>query len=226
MAEETGECPHCGKGVGFEVHEDDSVYMPDVLPRSSSAGALKKIHYSMRTKHCPLCQKLIIDLWPPIGGRRQIYPKRRIREPPAEVTNKEIRRDYTEADETAETSVRGAAALARRALQGALREQGFTHPSKKLYREIEVAEASPRLTAELVEKLQFLKDVGNDGAHPNYDYAGEIIDVQPNELEMLMETLGEFFDVFYVRPARHKKTMEERRARVGTPAAAEKPDKK
>src|SRR6202140_3388964 len=196
MADNTGECPHCGVGVQFVVHLLDKGLMPHPLSSSHTSGALEQLNkYSLVTKHCPLCRKPIIylsqpSIGPPPDGRPayyaiQIYPQRVTREPPVEVENKEIRQDYTEAAATAQTSLRGAAALARRALQGALREKGFTHSSNKLYKEIEIAAASPSMPTELVEKLHFLRDVGNDGAHPNFDDAGETIDVEPGDFALL-----------------------------------------
>jgi hypothetical protein len=136
-----------------------------------------------------------------------IHPGRRIREAPAEVEDKEIRKDYSEACATRDTSLRGAAALARRALQVALRAKGFTHSSNRLEKEIEEAAKSPEAPSSLRDKLHFVRKVGNDGAHPNLDHAGEIVDVEPEDFAMLIQTLDEFFDVFYVRPARHAATM-------------------
>jgi hypothetical protein len=223
----TGICEHCGVGVQFVSHEPDSRFMlpqaiTNKIAESSSTAQLDALGFSLTTMHCPLCSKPIIYLAekkpnPSRPGYHfdssLIYPKRRLREAPPEVENKEIRRDYKEAVGVAEESLRGAAALARRALQGALREKGFTHLSKKLMREIEAAEKDPKMPSTLGEKLHFLREVGNDGAHPNYDLAGEVVDVTPEEFKMLIETLGEFFDVFYVRPVRHAATMEANKAR-------------
>jgi hypothetical protein len=120
-----------------------------------------------------------------------------------------------EAHAVRNTSRRGAAALGRRALQNALRDRGFK--AKKLYDEIELAEKDPRATPSLVEKLHFIREVGNDGAHPNIDAVGQIIDVTEDELDLLLAALDEFFDLFYVRPAKHTAVMQTRAARLSKP---------
>jgi hypothetical protein len=144
----------------------------------------------------------------------RLYPSDPVRYPPEQVTNPEIRRDYQEAHAVASKSLRGAAALGRRALQHALRDKGFKAPSKKLADEIKEAVKSPDAPSTLREKLTFIREVGNDGAHPNPDHAGEIVDVTEDEFKVLMEALDEFFDVFYVRPEKHKAIMEGRTKRV------------
>jgi hypothetical protein len=141
---------------------------------------------------------------------QRLMPRHTVREPPAEVTNPELRRDYTEAHAIREMSRRGAAALARRALQSALRDKGFKNDT--LYKEIEAAAESNDAPSSLREKLHFLRDKGNVGAHPIRDHAGEIADVDELELSMLFEVLDELFDVFYVRPARHKAVMDKHKA--------------
>ena len=225
-----GECPYCHRGVKFEIHNPPELLVPVGQPRSiarwpndSMMGQLAERGYRLRTYHCPLCSGLCIELvvkrtyhtgGDPEEEIKRLLPRDVVHEPPPEVTNQEIRRDYGEAHACIPVSKRGAAALARRALQQALRDKGFIHQSKKLFNEIEVASKSPDMPTSLREKLHFIRDVGNDAAHPNSDRAGEIVDVTDDELTMLLESLDEFFDVFYVRPARHKAVMDARNVRV------------
>jgi len=222
----SGDCPHCGKGVRFVMHHADryAVSKDGTVEPAGDAmtQALRERGLRLRTYHCPACDGLVMELVRRVlhaGGDgdeeiTRLFPRDVLRNPPAEVTNEEIRRDYREAHASRTVSRRGAAALARRALQNALREKGFTAPSKKLVDEIDAADASSEMGSTLREKLHFVRKVGNDGAHPNYDHAGEIVDVTEDELVMLLETLDEFFDVFYVRPARHKAVMAARDARL------------
>jgi hypothetical protein len=53
--------------------------------------------------------------------------------------------------------------------------------------------------------------VGDDSAHPNYDHAGEVVDMEPDEFVILSEILNEFFDELYVKPAKHKAAIEARK---------------
>ena len=208
------------------MHHADRAFMGQYVlepPELSTTGALAKLALGLRTYHCPLCAGLIVDLVEcrkQMGGdpeerRTRLLPKQDVaQQAPPQVTNPEVRRDYAEAHATAPVSCRGAAALARRALQNALRDRGFTHSSSKLQKEIEAAEKSPEMPSSLREKLDFLREVGNAGAHPNVDHAGEIVDVTEGEIEMLLEILDEFFDVFFVRPAKHQGIREAQKARV------------
>jgi hypothetical protein len=218
-----GECPHCRVYVEYMIQD---------LGRPEATKFLNKHSLTLRVSECPSCRKPVIDLLEfyhteddiellkqglPREAHlkiRLLFPDAPVRLPPPEVTNKEIQRDYQEAHAVAPKSLRGAAALGRRALQHALRDKGFTAPSKKLADEIKEAVKSPDAPSSLREKLTFIRELGNDGAHPNPDHAGEIVDVTEDEFQVLMEAVDEFFDVFYVRPAKHKAVMEGRRERV------------
>jgi hypothetical protein len=191
-----------------------------------------ELHMALDTKAasltlalCPQCEKFVLD-WGRLVKRSTstrerpeyefegIYPKFRQPSLPAEVPP-EVARDAREAMLVASISRRAGAALGRRALQAALRLKGFGASSNKLYDEIEVASQSPDTPTTLREKLHFVRDVGNDGAHPNLDYQGAFVEVEEDDLNLLFETLREFFDVFFVRPARHAATMEARKKRKG-----------
>jgi hypothetical protein len=229
--EVVGDCPHCCKGVKFIVHRPDAYAVAkNGLMEAADAvsAALRRRDYRLRTYDCPLCDGLCVDLikrrpslatlTSPGGDPEEevirLFPRDVTHEPPPEVTSEQIRRDYSEAHACIPVSKRGAAALARRALQQALRDKGFTHSSKKLVNEIELASKSPDVPSTLREKLHFIREVGNDAAHPNYNRAGEVVNVTDDELAMLLESLDEVFDVFYVRPARHKAVMDARKAHV------------
>lgn len=229
----SGECPYCRqKMASFILHPDTGRFVPSTGTKDTSASMyLSTFLLRLRVVECPSCRGPVIDLlrvnnseeqknsgqhgFPvaPTESATRLYPATPKRYPPAEVKNEEIRRDYMEAHAVAQLSTRGAAALARRALQHALRETGFAHPEKKLWQELKAASLSGKLSTTLIEKLRFLKGVGDDSVHPNYYNAGEVVDVDSDEFEMLSEVLDEFFDELYVKPARHKAVMEARKAR-------------
>ena len=229
----------CHRGVQFIPHVPDRSYIlalsapvaNAIVPPDSTSGVLMSRHQTLRSYHCPLCNGFVLDLLTPdpkanpimqavmlslpaqdpmVPTVQRLMPRHTIKQPPPEVTSPELRRDYTEAHAVREISRRGAAALARRALQNALRDKGFKRDT--LYLEIEGAAESNDAPSSLREKLHFLRDRGNVGAHPMRDHAGEIADVEEDELDMLFEVLDELFDVFYVRPARHKVVMDKQKA--------------
>ncbi|WP_242346843.1 DUF4145 domain-containing protein [Anaeromyxobacter terrae] len=120
-----------------------------------------------------------------------------------------MKRDWDEAVAVSPISTRAAAALARRALQVTLRKKGFSAP--KLVKEIDLATASPDTPTSLREKLHVVREIGNDAAHPNEDEAGALVDVSSDDVEFMFETLIEAFDVYFVRPERHRKLLEARK---------------
>lgn len=72
----------------------------------------------------------------------------------------------------------------------------------------------------LAEKLRFVQAVGNDAAHPNVDADGDLIEVRPEDLTVIIAALDEFFDAYFVKPARHAaimKAREERKKGQGGP---------
>ena len=156
-----------------------------------------------------------MDLY--IGGKTHpIWPdSRRIPIPPE--VPEDIARDWHEAVTVSGKSERAAAALARRALQVALRKSGFK--ARKLYEEIDLATASPETPSSLREKLHIAREIGNDAAHPNVEEDGSLIEVTDTDLEFLFSTLLEVFDVYFVRPAKHRALMEARKEKGGVPSS-------
>lgn len=207
-----GRCPHCGDSVCFE-----RVLAGALGPLNGEAPAIGV---------CPSCKKPVVDwvwqgvapgeVYPREVRRLGIYPHARTVKLPAEVP-KDIARDYQEAVAVALSSTRASAALARRGLQTALRERGFKAPSKKLNDEIDLALKDPRTSSTLGEKLRFVQHVGNDAAHPNLDYLGDFIEVTPEDLEVIIAALDEFFDTYYVKPAKHAAVMKAREQRKKGP---------
>lgn len=90
---------------------------------------------------------------------------------------------------------------------------GFTAPSRKLNDEIGLALADGRTSAVLAEKLRFVQGVGNDAVHPNLGADGELIEVTLEDLTVIISALDEFFDAFFVKPARHAAIMKSRAER-------------
>jgi endogenous inhibitor of DNA gyrase (YacG/DUF329 family) len=191
------ECPHCTRTVSWEgVH----------------AWAWGNGLVNVKIARCPACGRDVVDYGRHKDGAWQwhaAWPHRRVRfQVPPEVPA-EVARDFRDATAVASISLRAAAALARRALQVALREAGFK--AKRLKDEIDLATQSPDSPTSLRDKLHVVREIGNDAAHPNEDPEGAIVDVSEVDVEFLFETLLETFDVFFIRPAKHKRLMEARK---------------
>ncbi len=131
--------------------------------------------------------------------------------------------DYVEACRVRDLSPKASATLARRCLQGMIRD--FCKISKKtLDQEIKALRTcldegtAPRgVTPESVDGIDHVRSVGNIGAHMEAD-VNLIVDIEPGEAQMLIELIETLFDEWYV--AQHKR--EQRFASVKAIAEAKR----
>jgi hypothetical protein len=120
--------------------------------------------------------------------------------------------DYREACLIRDLSAKASATLARRCLQGIIRD--FWKVSKpRLVDEIEAIK--DQLDTTTWEAIDSVRKVGNIGAHMEKDI-NLVIDVDPNEAQLLIELIETFFDEWYI--ARHDR--EERMKKVKGLAAS------
>lgn len=121
----------------------------------------------------------------------------------------QLREDYAEACLILDLSPKAAATLARRCLQGMIRDFGHVKPST-LYKEIDALEraveagTAPRdVSIDSIAALTALRKVGNIGAHMEGD-VDLIVPIEPQEARQLLDLLEALFDEWYVE--RHKRT--------------------
>ncbi len=226
----SGVCPHCGVPVQYANHTGHRHPHPSVRSAFVKKGVTQP-DQRVEVATCTNCGKHVADwvFYREVGragggrntipmpveevvGRVGAYPGARAPKVEPEVPAN-LARDYREAVGVALTSTRAAAALARRGLQAALRVCGFTAASRKLNDEIGLALADGRTSAVLAEKLRFVQGVGNDAVHPNLGADGDLIEVTPEDLTVIISALDEFFDAFFVKPARHAAIMKARAER-------------
>jgi hypothetical protein len=166
-------------------------------------------HWRTETYRCPECGKVTVSLvgFQPtntgehIVSRRVVRPRASLRTPaPADVPD-ELRELYDEASAIAPLSPRAAGALGRRALQQLIREHAGIS-KRDLATEIDELVASGGLPSHLTELLHAVRQVGNFSAHPmKSTNTGEIIDVEPGEVELVFDVLDGLFDFYFVQPA-------------------------
>lgn len=126
-----------------------------------------------------------------------------------------IRQDYEEACLIRDQSPKASATLARRCLQGMIRD--FWGISKgRLYDEIAALE--DKVAIEEWEAIDALRQIGNIGAHMEKD-VNVIIDIEPEEAGHLIYLIESLLESWYVE--RHKK--QERLARIKQIAEEKKP---
>jgi len=115
----------------------------------------------------------------------------------------QIRQDFEEACRIVELSPKASATLARRALQGMIRD--FAKISKarlideirELRITIETGNSLPDVSPQSVDAIDQLRKIGNIGAHMEADI-NLIIDIEPNEAHMLLDLVESLFEDWYV----------------------------
>jgi hypothetical protein len=116
-----------------------------------------------------------------------------------------IREDYAEACAIKDLSPKAAATLARRAVQGIIRNfWGIT--KARLIDEIRALEAmvgSNGITQETVDNIDAVREVGNIGAHMEKD-VDLIIDVDPAEADLLIQLVESLIEDTYVERNRRQ----------------------
>lgn len=112
--------------------------------------------------------------------------------------------DYTEACLIKEHSPKASATLSRRCLQGTIRDYWGVKPGR-LVDEIEaIKDKTDHLTWEAIDAV---RKVGNIGAHMEKDI-NLIVDVDPNEAELLINLIETLFHDWYVNREERKKRLE------------------
>ncbi|AOG11319.1 DUF4145 domain-containing protein [Agrobacterium sp. RAC06] len=126
-----------------------------------------------------------------------------------------IANDYSEACRISNLSPKASATLARRCLQGMLRDFcGITKPTlhqeiNDLKKQFDEGHAPRGVSEESFEAIEAIRKIGNIGAHMEKDI-NVIVDVEPDEAELLLSLVENLFDDWYI--ARQKR--QDRLARV------------
>lgn len=126
-----------------------------------------------------------------------------------------IARDYLEACRIATLSPKASATLARRCLQGMIRDFcGIAKPTlhqeiNELKKQFDVGNAPRGVSEESFDAIEAIRKLGNIGAHMEKDI-NVIVDVEPDEAELLLNLVENLFEEWYI--ARQKR--QERLARV------------
>lgn len=207
-------CPHCG--TDFHRPLDPAVYESAPGKKTSEMQHAAQEAYlgtggdeisRLFAYICPKCGNRTIDLHVAPYDKKQPVTRIQVRplgmeRPTAPEVPHEIADDYREATRIAGLSSRGAATLARRALQATLRRAFPDMPQRDLFDEIAWLEKHSRLDADLVSSLHALRKAGNFGAHPPKDGSTVVYDLGPEDLEACFMILDLLFETAFVKPAR------------------------
>jgi hypothetical protein len=127
---------------------------------------------------------------------------------------KAIRDDYTEACRIRDLSPKASATLARRCLQGMIRD--FCKIAKarlideivELRKQLDAHTAPHGVTHESVDAIDAVRSVGNIGAHMEKD-VDLIVDIEPGEAQILIDLIEMLFEEWYVERDRRAKRLKE-----------------
>ena len=207
-------CPHCGThfhrpldpAVFESVSDEDTTVMRHAAQEvylGTTGDEIARLFAYI----CPKCGNRTIDLHVAPYKKEepvtciQVRPLVTERPVAAEVPA-EIADDYRAATRIAGLSSRGAATLARRALQATLRRAFPDMPQGDLFDKIAWVEQESSLETELTSSLHSLRKAGNFGAHPPKDGSSVVYDLNLEDLETCFMILDLLFDSTFVKPAR------------------------
>jgi hypothetical protein len=224
------ECPYCNRPTTIQQND----YEEELIKPAPTGKDTGTILYVLATVVCPSpdCRKTTVAMsqWRAARNRSggweidpetkasqrswRLMPRSRARQYP-EYVPVPVREDYEEAHLILKDSPKASATLARRALQGIMRDFYGAKPGT-LYDEITEVAATGKMDAGLVKATHAVRDVGNIGAHMSKDIS-VIVPVEPGEAEALLGLIELLLDETYV--ARHSR---EQRVNAVLQVAADK----
>jgi len=227
-------CPFCNfaQMIGDDGRQDDRVLL------KLQGGLPSQSGYATQAYACgnPQCRRisLTFDLFGFVSqngmGAQRVYQKiqvlpRSSSKPQPDYIPLALREDYEEACAIRDLSPKAAATLVRRCLQGMIRDFCNIVDKPTLHQEIKalkdlIAEgrAPSGVNEETVEAIDQVRGIGNIGAHMEKQI-DLIVDVDPNEAQLLIELVEMLFKDWYV--ARHERQERLRRIKETSQMKAE-----
>lgn len=187
--------------------------------RMSQKEGDDSVWYRADWGHCQSseCGRLIMRVLTEEDGKetltRYVEPYGRARSDMRHVPAR-ILSDYEEACAVLGLSPAASAALARRCLQGLIREH-FKIREPRLYDEIKKAAGLHTLPPYLADGLDRIREIGNLAVHPAHDAElGVIVRVSREEAEWTLAILEGLFRHCYVEPGEHERRTRKLREKL------------
>ncbi len=211
-------CPHCGR------HTTITGNLVDVALHHFEIGETRHGHVGMlwHATRCPNpeCNELALVVnvlpcerqsgsWQPIRDRPTLKATRLLPESAGKLQPdyipQQLREDYYEACRIRDLSPKAAATLARRCLQGIIRD--FWKIKKRRLLD-EIAALKDKIDYSLWTAIDAVRKVGNIGAHMEED-VNKIVSIDPEEATKLIDLVEILFDELYVaRDQRNRRLAE------------------
>lgn len=194
-------CPYCDRAVGLAVAQVGSRAM-GVFPGLANGAYIG-------VTACPACTGVIAVAYsrPDNDDALGLLPTSTAKEP-SDLIPAPIRADLFEARKCMTVGAfKAAAAMCRRALQGACVQQGAT-AGKPLYQQIEEVINAAKVHASLKEWADAIRLVGNAGAHPGDD---GLETVTREEADDLLSFTEQFLDLTYVVAEQVRRRLAEKK---------------
>lgn len=231
------ECPFCGRP---QIVNEDTFHLSEVIVVTTSKHKWQAIRVRSIACAGPDCMELALwaEMRPILNGGAS---PRRYAMQPIETWNlrptsaakpqpdyipEPLRTDYVEACQIRDLSPKASATLARRCLQGMIRDfcgikRGrLIDEIKELESRVKAGNAPAGVTADTLDALTAVRELGNIGAHMEKDI-DLIIDIDPNEAQTLIGLLELLFKDWYVA----KKDREDRLAKLLAVSGAKKAER-
>lgn len=195
-------CPYCNHGMSLHQHTFAShdISFEGFNPRyATGSGAVHFYDSAIRVNfiRCPLCDEFTISIIG-LGSDTEnlsmnFKPNSLAKQYPSYIPQA-IRNDYEEACAILTLSPKSSATLARRCLQGMIRD--FWGISKsKLADEIDALQN--QIPAQQWRVIDGIRRIGNIGAHMERD-VNCIVDIDPSEAEKLVKLLEHLIEQWYI----------------------------
>jgi hypothetical protein len=208
-------CPYCGRDQ-VVLNERRSKDLDAIDNDSSARGP---IAFLVETIACANedCRRLTLTfaLYKRLGrptygewkfgehiDRWQLWPES-FAKPQPDYIPEPIRQDYTEACRIRDLSPKASATLARRCLQGMIRDfckiakPRLIEEIKELRQKVNDGKAPPGVQADTMEAIDHVRSIGNIGAHMEKDI-NVMVDVDEGEAQALIELVELLLDEWYV----------------------------
>jgi hypothetical protein len=207
-----GLCGHCKAFVQFkDPDEGASLKFTHEIPDEDERTVDYRHHYFiMGVCTRPSCQQptilyVVESEWSgnwerSVLHREMIFPKESLRPILPNEVPEQFRRAYAEAGAIEFASPTGAAFLAGRILEQALR--GKLDSKSNLVKLIDALMERENLPSEMHQLMHDLRAFRNIAGHPASTADGSVIAVDQEEASYTLDILAELLDYLYVRPAR------------------------